>query len=104
MRWLFLRLRRQQPPQPDPFEVLRVQMRLAVLADEVRALERSEDVYARNHHLRATEAAYDAMLIQACHLAGVPTARTPGASTTVTQSSEERFREEVELAARGWSW
>ena len=105
MRWLLLRLRRRQPPpQPDPFEVLFVQMRLSVLAEEVRALERSEDVYARMHHLRATEAAYDAMLVQACHLAGVPTSRSPGAATTVTQSHQERFREEVELAARGWSW
>ena len=47
MRWLHLRLRREPPP-PDPFEVLRVQMRLAALADEVRKLERSNDVYARN--------------------------------------------------------
>ncbi|GAA2721289.1 hypothetical protein [Cellulomonas aerilata] len=103
MRWLLLRLRRRPPP-PDPFEVLRVQMRLAVLADEVRALERSDDVYARMHHLRATEAAYDAMLIRACHLAGVPTSHGPDERTTVPQSQEERFRAEVELAARGWSW
>lgn len=101
MRWLLLRLRRPAPP-PDPFEVLRVQMRLAVLADEVRALERSQDVYARGHHLRATEAAYDALLIEACRLAGVPTAG-PHVSTVV-QDREERFREEVELTARGWSW
>ena len=103
MRWFLNRLRRQPPP-PDPFEVLRVQMRLAVLADEVRALERSEDVYARMHHLRATEAAYDAMLVHACRLAGVPTSAAPGAVPTVAQSQQERFREEVELAARGWSW
>lgn len=103
MRWLLLRLRRRPPP-PDPFEVLRVQMRLAVLADEVRALERSEDVYARMHHLRATEAAYDAVLIQACHLAGVPTSPRSGAPTTVPQSARDRFQAEVELAARGWSW
>ncbi len=103
MRWLLLRLRRPAPP-PDPFEVLRVQMRLAVLADQVRAIERSQDVYARGHHLRATEAAYDAMLIEACRLAGVPTAGPPDRVSTIVQDREERFREEVELAARGWSW
>ena len=79
-------------------------MRLAVLAEEVRALERSEDVYARMHHLRATEAAYDAMLLEACRLAGVPTSVAPGTVPTVALSHQERFREEVELAARGWSW
>jgi len=103
MRWLLLRLRRATPP-PDPFEVLRVQMRLAVLADEVRALERSADVYARVHHLRATEAAYDAMLMEACRLAGVPTLRPPDRPSTMAQDKHERFREEVELASRGWSW
>jgi hypothetical protein len=104
MRWLHLRSR-HEPPPPDPFEVLRVQMRLAVLAEEVRALERSEDVYARMHHLRATEAAYDAMLMRACALAGVPTSRPADAApATVPQSPDDRFRAEVELAARGWSW
>jgi hypothetical protein len=104
MRWLLSRLRRRPPPPPDPFEALRVQMRLAVLAEEVRALERSADVYARVHHLRATEAAYDAMLFEACRLAGVPTDSQPGRLSTVVQDKEERFRAEVELAARGWSW
>jgi hypothetical protein len=103
MRWLLPRLRRPAPP-PDPFEVLRVQMRLAVLAEEVRALERSHDVYARGHHLAATEAAYDAMLIEACRLAGVPIPGQAGRVSTLVQDEGERFREEVELAARGWSW
>ena len=104
MRWALSRLRRRPPPPPDPFEVLRVQMRLAALADEVRKLERSNDVYARNHHLRATEAAYDAMLFEACRLAGVPTQPRPERLSTLVQDSDERFREEVELAARGWTW
>ncbi len=105
MRWVFSRLRRRpQPPPPDPFEVLRVQMRLAALAEEVRALERSSDVYARVHHLRATEAAYDAMLVEACRLAGVPMQGEHGRPSTVPQHRDERFREEVELASRGWSW
>jgi hypothetical protein len=104
MRWVLPRLRRRPPPPPDPFEVLRVQMRLAALADEVRKLERSNDVYARNHHLRATEAAYDAMLFEACRLAGVPTQPQPGRLSTLVQDRDERFREEVELASRGWTW
>jgi hypothetical protein len=70
----------------------------------VRALERSRDVYARGHHLRATEAAYDAMLIRACHLAGIPTSQPSDTPATVPQSADDRFRAEVELAARGWSW
>ncbi len=104
MRWALSRLRRRPPPPPDPFEVLRVQMRLATLAAEVRALERSTDVYARAHHVRATEAAYDAMLYEACRLAGVPTQPQPGRLSTIAQDHDERFREEVELASRGWSW
>ena len=104
MRWVFPWLRRRPPPPPDPFEVLRVQMRLAALAEEVRALERSSDVYARVHHIRATEAAYDAMLVEACRLAGVPTQSGNGRPSTVPQHRDERFREEVELASRGWSW
>lgn len=103
MRWALPR-RRRRPPLPDPFEVLRVQMRLAALADEVRKLERSEDVYAKVHHMRATEAAYDAMLFEACRLAGVPTQPQPGRLSTLVQDRDERFREEVELASRGWSW
>jgi hypothetical protein len=103
MRWALPR-RRREPPPPDPFEVLRVQMRLAALADEVRKLERSQDVYAKVHHLRATEAAYDAMLFEACRLAGVPTEAQPGRLSTLVQDRDERFREEVELASRGWSW
>ena len=104
MRWALFRLRRRPPPPPDPFEVLRVQLRLAALAEEVRALERSADVYARVHHVRATEAAYDAMLDEACRLAGVPVPHRPGRLSTIPHDRGERFREEVELASRGWSW
>ncbi|QTE31212.1 hypothetical protein J4E96_00300 [Pengzhenrongella sicca] len=87
---------------PDPFEVLRVQIRLGALAEEVRALERNGGLYARGHHLKATQAAYDALLIEACVLAGIAIAG--GARATVPQDEIERFREEVELASRGWSW
>lgn len=91
-----------QPEQPDPFEVLRVQMRLGALADEVRALERNGNLYARGHHLKATQAAYDALLLEACLLAGIDTVANP--RPTIPQDEIERFREEVELVSRGWTW
>ena len=90
--------RRRRPPVPDPFEVLRLQTRLGVVADQVRALESDAHVYAKAHRLQATRAAYDDLLGEACRLAGVqpvPEAR---------RSEGERLREEVELASRGWSW
>ena len=90
--------------EPDPFEVLRLQLRLGLLADEVRAIEGSPTTYGRMHHWMATQAAYDALLVEACALAGITTATTPGSRTTVPQGAAERFREEVELASRGWSW
>ena len=90
--------------EPDPFEVLRLQLRLGVLADEVRSIELSATTYGRMHHWMATQAAYDALLVEACALAGIATAIAPGSRTTVPQGAAERFREEVELAARGWSW
>jgi hypothetical protein len=90
--------RRRPPPVADPFEVLRLQMRLGVLADQVRALEGDAQIYAKAHRLRATRAAYDDLLGEACLLAGVkPVPET-------RRSEEERLREEVELASRGWSW
>jgi hypothetical protein len=91
------RLRRREP-SPDPFEVLRLQVRLGVLADQVRALEQTTYVYAKAHRLYATRAAYDDLLEEACRLAGV---RVDPAGR---RSEAERMREEVELAARGWSW
>lgn len=93
-----LRLHHRRPPGPNPFEVLRVQTRLGAVADEVRSLERDETVYARAHHLEATQSAYDALLAEACVLAGVAT------EPSERGDEHERFREEVELAARGWSW
>ena len=75
-----------------------MQTRLSAVADEVRALERDETAFARAHHLEATQRAYDALLAEACVLAGVATHPTdPG-------DESERFREEVELTSRGWSW
>jgi len=91
-------LRGRRSGKSDPFEVLRVQTRLGVVADEVRALERDQSVFAKAHHLEVTQTAYDALLAEACQLAGVPTG-PPSHGDEL-----ERFREEVELASRGWSW
>lgn len=92
------RVRPPQEPAPDPFAVLRVQTRLGALADEVRTLQDDVQVYAKAHRLRATRAAYDDLLEEACRLAGVPV------DPATPRGEGERMREEVELAARGWSW
>ena len=90
--------RHRGPAAIDPFEVLRLQTRLGVVADQVRALEADAQVYAKAHRLAATRAAYDDLLGEACRLAGIqPVPET-------RRSEGERLREEVELAARGWNW
>jgi hypothetical protein len=113
--------RRRHPPPPpappDPFEVLAIQVRLGLLADQLRALEGDPQVFARARRLMAVRAAYDALLAEACRLAGVELDEDGGAPVTgeqqagmrrqdqvVVVSDDERFREEMELAARGWSW
>ena len=90
--------RRRPPPVTDPFEALRLQTRLGVLADQVRALESDAEVFAKAHRLFATRAAYDDLLGEACLLAGIQT--VPEARRT----EGERLREEVELTSRGWNW
>lgn len=92
LRWL----RRGRPLPPDPFAVLHVQMRLSELSRQLRVLEDDPYVFAKAHRLRATRAAYDDLLVEACRLAGV-TVEGP-------RSTEERWREELELSSRGWSW
>jgi hypothetical protein len=83
---------------PDPFDTLRVQIRLGELADKIRRLEATPRVYARAHRLTALQTAYDDLLHEACRLAGASTqeADEPG--------EERRWHEEQELATRGWSW
>ena len=98
--------RRVHQPPPDPFQALELQYRLGVVAEQVRSLHEDDDctVYAKAHRLEATQAAYDGLLQEACKLAGV-NVTIPTQSTRVQRLSEsERLREEVELAARGWSW
>ncbi|MDT0166951.1 hypothetical protein Q9R32_15470 [Actinotalea sp. AC32] len=132
---------------PDPFHVLELQMRLGFLADQVRTLETDPTIWARGRRLMATRAAYDALLAEACTLAGVdldaaawpaaeaddepveptvtvgdtvigPPTQRPGPEAAdaallagllheepgLQRDEMRRFRGEMELAARGWSW
>ncbi|MBO0898493.1 hypothetical protein J1G42_00765 [Cellulomonas sp. zg-ZUI222] len=92
------RLRRRRPDPYDPFLTLRVQERLGAVADHVRRLEVDEHTFARAERIIASQLAYDQLLAEACRLAGVEV--RPAA----LGDPQERFREEVELAARGWTW
>jgi hypothetical protein len=93
-----VRLVRPEPPAPDPFHTLRLQIRLGVLADKIRQVEAAPRVYARVHRLTALHAAYDDLLHEACRLAGAP------GEPEVDGGEGRRWREEQELATRGWSW
>jgi hypothetical protein len=86
-----------RPVPPDPFAVLHVQMRLSELSRQIRVLEDDPYIFAKAHRLRATRAAYDDLLVEACRMAGVSVVDAP-------RSTEERWREELELSSRGWSW
>ena len=93
-----LRLRPRQIVLYDPFTALTVQHRLSTLATEIQQLEGDHRVFARAHHIRVAQTAYDAVLGEACLLAGVwevaPPTRGPG----------DRAQDELELASRGWFW
>ncbi|HEU4540658.1 MAG TPA: hypothetical protein VFR23_05980 [Jiangellaceae bacterium] len=89
-------LRRTRHSQPDPMETLVVQWRLSRLAWEIRQLESDENRWARAHHLRAAEIAYDDLLAEACGLAGIP---VPVAAPPV-----RRLIIESDLRVRGWTW
>lgn len=103
VRWWKARRPAPPPEPPDPFAALRLQVRLGVLAEQIRLLENDPRVWARGRRLQAAWAAYDALLGEACGLAGVDVpvdrpVREP------RRDDGERFREEMELASRGWSW
>jgi len=91
-------LRREHPPVYDPFTTLHVQSRLAKVAEHVRELEADPHAFARAERLIASQLAYDQLLAEACKLAGVEVEEHPKGD------GAERFREEVELASRGWAW
>lgn len=100
MTWI---LWTRSAPAPDPLVTLRLQVRLGQLASELRRVEEDPGVYARAHHWFAVQSAYDALLREACHLAGLPTEAEP-LRADERAAAEERLREELELSSRGWSW
>ncbi|WP_125778102.1 hypothetical protein [Antribacter gilvus] len=100
MTWTFSARRARVP---DPLVTLRLQVRLGELADELRRVEEDPGVYARAHHWHAAQSAYDALLREACRLAGLPTEPAP-LRADQRAAADERLREELELSSRGWSW
>lgn len=106
----------RRPQVTDPFVALEIQLRLAAVASEIQRLERERHAIAVAHHLRASQYAYDALLSEACRLAGLDGTEpepppsddalsSPGAVPVPwTVDEEHRMRQELELGARGWSW
>lgn len=89
----------------DPLAVLALQVRLGVLADHIRELESDERIWARARRLEAAQAAYDALLDQACRLAGIPSHLPPVSGASLRRNTEpDRFEDELALTQRGWSW
>ncbi|ACQ81435.1 hypothetical protein Bcav_3191 [Beutenbergia cavernae DSM 12333] len=86
---------RRHPAPMDPFRALDVQTRLSELARAITRIENTPDLYARVHHWRAYQGAYEGALHEACVLAGLD---------EDAADSADRFTLELELAARGWSW
>ena len=91
-------LRHRHPPPPDPFAALRVQERLGVVIRHVQSLEADLTVIARAERIIASQLAYDDLLAEACKMAGVDV------QEHAKGDPAERFREEVELTERGWTW
>ncbi|MDO8143433.1 MULTISPECIES: hypothetical protein [unclassified Isoptericola] len=95
--------RRRRRAGPDPLVTLAIQIRLGQLAEELRTVTEDPGLYARAHHWRAVQDAYDAMLRDACRVAGLAVVDEP-LRPDERVSEDERLREELELSARGWSW
>lgn len=97
---------------PDPFDALRVQIRLRRVADEIGRLHRDTSVFARAARLEASALAYDDLLGRACRLAGLPetTDPVPAAGHHATPiprrlaGRDLRAHRELLLAEHGWSW
>lgn len=102
--------RAEPEAKPDPFEALRVQMRLHALADEINRLHHDESIFARAARLEASAAAYDDLLGRACCLAGVPETPVCPAPAYATPPPRRlagrdlRAQRELLLAERGWNW
>ncbi|WP_278236265.1 hypothetical protein [Isoptericola sp. AK164] len=95
--------RRRRRSGPDPMVTLTIQVRLGELAAELRTVSEDPGLYARAHHYRAVQDAYDAMLRDACRIAGLAVVDVP-LRPHERLSEDERLREELELSSRGWSW
>jgi len=102
-----------KPPSaaPDPFEALRVQIRLRAVAEEIRRLHTDTSIFARAARLEASAAAYDDLLGNACRMAGLGETSCQqtrvGYATPVPRrlaGRDLRARREFLLAERGWSW
>lgn len=89
-----MRSRRARRPM-DPFRALDVQTRLTDLAQAITRIENSPALFARVHHWRAYQGAYEGALREACALAGVDRSTTDAA---------DRLTMELELTSRGWTW
>ncbi|MEN5072673.1 hypothetical protein ABE437_02565 [Isoptericola cucumis] len=94
---------RRRAATADPLVTLAIQVRLGQLAGELHRLTDDPDVFARAHHWRAVQSAYDALLREACRLSGLPVVEAPLRADERT-AADERLREELELSSRGWSW
>ncbi len=87
----------------DPFDALSVQIRLGVIAAQLRSIEDDPRIWARARRFQATQHAYDDLLAQACRLAGIDLDEAEHRYGR-NRTEPERLREEVELASRGWTW
>ncbi len=94
---------RRRAAQADPLVTLAIQVRLGQLAAELRKVDEDPGVFARAHHWRAVQGAYDSLLREACRLSGLPVEDAP-LRLGEHAAAEERLREELELSSRGWSW
>ena len=95
------RASQQRDVEGDPLDTLILQIRLGQVARELQSLADSHG-FATAHHTRAAQAAYDALLAEACRAAGLEVEAPRRATDRTTDA--ERLREELELASRGWSW
>lgn len=88
--------RRRQEADSSPLATLELQLRLGQMAAEIRALSASGH-FAAAHHTKAAEVAYDRLLDEACHRAGLH-------GYEPIANEEDRVIKELELSARGWAW
>lgn len=101
-RWVSRRRRRAEEAQAARavLAVLELQVRLSKLTRLLREIDVDPGRYARQHHWRTTLWAYDAVLGDACAVAGIEVREASAGPA----AAEERMRRELELYACGWNW